>query len=106
MKAARIPIRGPASPAKRQLWRVVDGAVRDAMASHPDWLASERAALKLRNSITKRVVGSVMGYAETSAWGRSGSSSAANGPEERLPPDGPEPERPPVGAPAFADFPS
>ena len=60
MKRLRAP---KGDRAYRQLWRVVDGAVRDAFAMHPDYLnrANERAA---RESICKRVTGAVLGYAQ------------------------------------------
>lgn len=58
--------------AYRQLWRVVDGAVTDALNQHPDYL-TDRGLMheNCRRSITKRVVGAVMGYAEQSAKRRS-----------------------------------
>lgn len=64
--------------AYRQLQRIVDGAVRDAFAMHPEYLT--RSGRKFaRGSITKRVAGSILGYAEQSAQGRSdGQSSAAD----------------------------
>lgn len=62
--------------AYRQLWRVVDGAVFDALYTHQDYLTpkGQRAA---RMSINKRVVGAVLGFAEQSARGRSGEIPAA-----------------------------
>lgn len=58
--------------AYRQLWRLVDGAVADCFNNHPDYLTERgqhyRAA---RRSLTKRVVGAVLGYAEQSARSRS-----------------------------------
>ncbi len=50
-------------PAYRQLWRLVDGEVRDAFLSHPDYLPAPEHELRIRNSITKRVVGKVLGWA-------------------------------------------
>jgi hypothetical protein len=41
-----------------RLWRVVEGAVRDALRSHPDYVPVKRKRAAV-NSITKRVVGSV-----------------------------------------------
>jgi hypothetical protein len=63
--------------AYRQLWRVVAGAVNDALGMHPEYLtaAGRRSAAR---SITKRVTGAVIGYAEQSARGRSGASPAAD----------------------------
>lgn len=63
-------------PTYRQIWRVVDGAVRSALAAHPEYLASGARPRTVRNSIVKRVVGALHGYAEESAWVRSGFSPA------------------------------
>ena len=76
-------MKGPATPfhstrAYRQLWRVVAGAVGDALAMHPEYLtqAGRRSAAR---SVTKRVTGAVMSYAvEAAARGRSGGSPAAD----------------------------
>lgn len=84
----RIVIEGHATPEFRQLWRVVDGAVRDAMSAHPGWLASEEAGVRLRNSIVKRAVGQILSYAEHSAKGRSWFSQAAIEPEACYQADG------------------
>ena len=65
------------SRAYRQLWRIVDGAVRDALDSHPDYL-TKKGRESARNSITKRVTGAVLGYATEVAQGRSGVSPAAD----------------------------
>ena len=60
----------------RQLWRIVDGAVRDTFEAHPEYLtpAGKRSA---RSSIAKRVTGAELGYAVQTAKGRSGASPAA-----------------------------
>lgn len=68
-----------------QLWKLVGGAVRDTFASHPEYLteAGRRAA---ERSITKRVTGTLHGYATQVARGRSAGmpdvacDAAANGP--------------------------
>lgn len=57
----------PPKPGKeyRAMWRIVDGAVRDAFGAHPDYLTekgSQRGCA--RNSVVKRVVGSVLGFAK------------------------------------------
>lgn len=75
MKRLR-PQKRPISPDYRQVWRVVDGAVALALTSHPEYLAPRIDAKTVRNSIVKRVVGAITGYAEQSAWVRSGSSPA------------------------------
>lgn len=68
----------PRSRAYRQLWRIVDSAVRDALAHHPEYL-TPKGHINARRSITKRVTGAVLGYAVQAARGRSGSSPAAEG---------------------------
>lgn len=47
----------------RQIWRVVDGAIRDAFLSHPDYLTKKgsRSACA-RRSIAKRVTGALLSY--------------------------------------------
>lgn len=57
----------------RQLWRLVDGAVRDTFSNHPEYLteAGKRGAM---NSIVKRVVGSLHGYGAQASRGRSTAS--------------------------------
>lgn len=63
------------SRARRQLWRIVDGGVRDALHAHPEYLTA--AGRKwARRSITKRVTGSILGYVEQSTQGRSGARPA------------------------------
>lgn len=46
----------------QRLWRMVEGAVIDALQSHPDYLTpkGEQSAVE---SITKRVVGQLVGHA-------------------------------------------
>lgn len=62
-------------PDYHQLWRIVDGAVADAFAMHPDYLSLKGQSLRggAQQSITKRVVGAIMGYTgQASVQGRSG----------------------------------
>lgn len=42
------------------LWNVVDAAVRDALANHPEYVV-ERMQPYVRMSVTKRVVGRILG---------------------------------------------
>lgn len=63
------------SKAYNQLYRVVDGAVFDALWNHPDYL-TDKGRRNARSSVVKRVTGAVLGYAEQSARGRSGSRPA------------------------------
>lgn len=46
----------------RKLWRMVEGAVYDALRAHPDYL-TDRGAKLAASSITKRVVGQLVGHA-------------------------------------------
>jgi hypothetical protein len=57
--------------AYKQLWRIVDGAVADTIAQHPEYFRRPDLGKYVRLSICKRVVGAVLGYAEQSARGRS-----------------------------------
>ena len=50
-----------------QIWKMVDGAVRDALAHHPEYLAVPEA--RARRSIVKRVTGQVHGFAVKTAEG-------------------------------------
>ena len=76
-RAPRLQPEKAGDPDYRQIWRVVDGAVRATFEAHPEYLAPKASVRTVRNSIVKRVTGAIHGYAEQSAWGRSGSSPAA-----------------------------
>ena len=69
-------------PSYRKLWRLVDGAVKDALNMHPEYLtdAGRRSA---RFSITKRVVGTVHSFAE-----RQGAGQPADTPDTSKPVSG------------------
>jgi hypothetical protein len=54
----------------RQLWKLVAGAVRDTFATHPEYL-TKLGAQAAERSITKRVTGTLHGYATQVARGRS-----------------------------------
>ncbi len=55
-----------------QIWRVIDGAIRDAFTHHPDYLTEKGTKwATARRSIAKRVTGSVLSYLEQSRKGRS-----------------------------------
>jgi hypothetical protein len=69
-RRSNVALQGKSS-AYRQLWRVVDGAVFDALYNHPDYL-TDKGRYSARTSINKRVVGAVLGFAEQSAKGRKG----------------------------------
>lgn len=56
--------------AYRQIWRLVDGAVRDAFSCHPEFL-TDRGRRNAAGSVTKRVTGTLHGYATQVARGRS-----------------------------------
>lgn len=53
----------------RFVWRLVDGAVRDAFTHHPEYLASGAHEKDVRNSIAKRVTGAITGSLERSRGG-------------------------------------
>ena len=65
------------SNAYRQLWRVVDGAIMDCFLHHPEYIPVGARARVIRNSIVKRVVGALLGYAVQTAQGRSVKKTAA-----------------------------
>ena len=68
----------PQNPGRqyRQLWRIVDGAVRDTLLQHPGYL-TQKGKRSLRMSLNKRVTGAVLGYAAQAARGRSVVQAAA-----------------------------
>lgn len=76
MKRLR-PVKQP-TRAYKQLWRVVDGAVADCISKHPEYLSPKVNVSAVRGSITKRVTGSVLGYAVQTAKSRSSGSEAAD----------------------------
>ena len=59
------------------LWRIVDGAVRDCFAAHPEYIPAGGDERTIRNSIVKRVTGLALGYAVQTARGRSVEETAA-----------------------------
>lgn len=82
-KTVRYRIRKPHGEAHRQIWRLVDGAVRDAFANHPDYLTPLGQGRAVE-AVTKRVAGSLFGYATQVARGRSGCEPAAKAAEPSL----------------------
>lgn len=55
-----------------QIWRIVDGAVRRCFNDHSDYLkqmtkAQQKRERVIRNSINKRVVGALVGFAANDA---------------------------------------
>jgi hypothetical protein len=74
--------------AYRQLWRIVDGAVADALSAHPDYL-TPKGQRSAQLSITKRVTGAVLGFAaEAARAGLVASPAADKGAELHLPASG------------------
>lgn len=70
MSAARAVVpKERQGKAYRQLWSVVSGAVADAFRMHPDYLTA-KGNRSAATSVTKRVTGTVLGFAEQSAKGR------------------------------------
>ncbi|MGX7709150.1 hypothetical protein [Methylobacterium sp. Gmos1] len=68
----------PGSPAYRQIWRIVDGAVAQALDAHPEYLAPGARVRTVRNSIVKRVTGAITGHAAQAARVRSEASNPAD----------------------------
>jgi len=66
MKSRRRSTPAHRDRAYSQLWRVVDGAVADAFACHPDYLTS-KGHRNARASVAKRVTGHVLGFAAQAA---------------------------------------
>lgn len=74
MKRIKAPIERLRDEDYRQLWRVVDGAITDCVIHHPEYFR-DTGMIAVRQSIIKRVVGSLLGYAKQR--GRSGEEPAA-----------------------------
>jgi hypothetical protein len=55
-----------------QVWRIVDGAVADAIRAHPEYFRTNQNRADARRSIVKRVTGSIMGYLAEARRGVSG----------------------------------
>ena len=63
----------------RLLWRIVEGAVTDALLSHPEYLTGKGSQCAVQ-SITKLVVGQLVGHAtEARKRGPSGASCSDTG---------------------------
>lgn len=45
----------------RKIWRIIDGAVKDALYKHPDYL-TPKGRVSARESIVKRATGAVKGF--------------------------------------------
>ncbi|MGF3025592.1 hypothetical protein ACQVP2_22540 [Methylobacterium aquaticum] len=74
----RLRSEKPDAPGYRQIWRMVDGAVRQALDAHPEYLAPEARVRTVCNSIVKRVTGAIHGHAAQAARVRSEASSPAD----------------------------
>lgn len=57
----RLPLVKPRD--HQRLWRLVEGGVLDAFKSHPDYLTAKGQSSAIQ-SVTKRVVGQLVGYAK------------------------------------------
>lgn len=77
----------PRSAAYSQLWRIVDGAVVDALKNHEDYFTS-KGRISVRPSVVKRVTGTVLGFAEQSAKGRVAAETATGDIRPRKPATG------------------
>lgn len=70
-KRDRLALNKLSSPARRQVWRLVDGAVGKTFLEHPEYIPKGVDEKRVRNSMTKRIVGGIMSYVEgTSSRGR------------------------------------
>jgi hypothetical protein len=57
----------------RQIWRIVDGALRDTLAKHPEYISEKKIAYQgFRISLIKRITGAIVGHAAQAARYRSG----------------------------------
>ena len=67
------PLRPPRGkgPDYKKTWRIVDGALRDAMMQHPDYFTHRGSIGSARAGLVKRITGGLTGFAEQSARGRS-----------------------------------
>lgn len=81
MSAARRPSRrNPAVLKYRdhgRLWRLVEGGVVDAFRSHPDYLTTRGQRFAVQ-SITKRVVGQIVGHIKQAQGAVGSGASGAN----------------------------
>ena len=68
---SRIPATKRPDATYRQIWSIVDGAVSDTFANHPEYIAPNKQRAVIMASIVKRVTGSLHGYATQVARGRS-----------------------------------
>ena len=75
----RKGLRPEDSLAYRQFWRIIDGAVVDAINNHPTYLRDKRLLRYMRVSVTKRAVGSLMSYAAVATQGASRPDTAVEG---------------------------
>jgi hypothetical protein len=76
-RALRRPNQAMQQQEHQQLWRIVEGAVADGLNAHPEYL-TDRGRAAAVGSITKRVVGQLVGYhTEARKRGPLGACSAA-----------------------------
>lgn len=75
----RKGVRADDTAVYKQFWRIIDGAVVDAINNHPRYLRDPALLRYLRVSVTKRAVGSLMSYAAVATRGRSPSETADEG---------------------------
>lgn len=71
--------RRPLKPVKEgspyeELWKLMDGAVRDAFDKHPEYLPNKKRGTEytIRMSIVKRATGAAMSFVERSTKSRTG----------------------------------
>lgn len=59
-----------------KIWRIVDGAVKDALHKHPDYLTL-KGRISARDSVNKRAVGAVQAFIRRDEEANRGSSPAS-----------------------------
>lgn len=66
------PVRSQKAPSPEyvQLWKIIDGAVRDTFANHPEYLSGRVPEYIVLQSVVKRATGQVWGFAGKPARGR------------------------------------
>lgn len=64
------PVKSPTE--YQRIWKIVDGAVRDCLKMHDDYVSPAKVS-NLRRSITKRVTGAMVGHMKAESESSRGS---------------------------------
>lgn len=70
------PVKNEAHSLYSKIWRIVDGAVKDALHNHPDYLTL-KGRISARESINKRAVGAVHAFIRKGGEANRGLSPAS-----------------------------